>query len=233
MEKPYKEIEKITDSGTIIKQKFCGEKLIYETLFYKDGRKVEKDYLNRKEKTYYANGNLRNEMYYLSSVLLDEVECYFKSGYPGEPSLRFETSYYENGKLSKQIEPLENGDKSYKYYYNTGILKREGIDRKINDTLEGKEYFKNGKLKEEFCFYAKSWNKDKIEYYKSGKVKAKIVVKGKYLLKKEKYYRTGELKYIQTYDYIDEYDVLKHKKTALKHEIYYKKDGSVANEIHY
>lgn len=141
--------------------------------------------------------------------------------------------HYENGKLSKQIEPLENGDESYKYYYNTGILKREGIDRKINDTLEGKEYFKSGELKEEFCFYVKSWDIDKIEYYKSGKVKAKIIEKGKYLLKKEKYYRTGELEYIQTYDFIDEYDVFKHRKTALKHEVYYKKDGSIANEIHH
>lgn len=233
MEKSYKEIEKTNDCGTIIKQKLCGEKLIYETLFYKDGRKVEKDYLNRKEKTYYANGNLKAEMYYLPSVPLDEIEYYFKSGYPGNPSLRFGTFYYENGKLFKQTKFLENGDKSYKDYYNTGILKREGIDRKINDTLEVKEYFKSGELKEEFCFYAESWDKDKIEYYKSGKVKTKIIEKGKYLLKKEKYYRTGELEYIQTYDFIDEYDVFKHRKTALKHEVYYKKDGSIANEIHH
>ncbi|MEG0516916.1 MAG: hypothetical protein RR523_14845 [Cetobacterium sp.] len=232
MEKSYKEIEKTNDRGTIIKQKLCGEKLIYETLFYKDGRKVEKDYLNRKEKTYYANGNLKSELYFLPSVSLEKVESMLKNDFLiGEPF--FGDFYYENGKLSKQIEPLENGDESYKYYYNTGILKREGIDRKINDTLEGKEYFKSGELKEEFCFYVKSWDIDKIEYYKSGKVKAKIIEKGKYLLKKEKYYRTGELEYIQTYDYIDEYDVFKHRKTALKHEVYYKKDGSIANEIHH
>lgn len=232
MEKSYKEIEKTNNHGTIIKQKLCGEKLIYETLFYKDGRKVEKDYLNRKEKTYYVNGNLKSELYFLPSVSLEKVESMLKNDFLiGEPF--FGDFYYENGKLFKQIEPLENGDESYKYYYNTGILKREGIDRKINDTLEGKEYFKSGELKEEFCFYVKSWDIDKIEYYKSGKVKAKIIEKGKYLLKKEKYYRTGELEYIQTYDFIDEYDVFKHRKTALKHEVYYKKDRSIANEIHH
>lgn len=86
MEKSYKEIEKTNDRGTIIKQKLCGEKLIYETLFYKDGRKVEKDYLNRKEKTYYANGNLKSELYFLPSVSLEKVESMLKNDFLiGEP----------------------------------------------------------------------------------------------------------------------------------------------------
>ena len=161
------------------------------------------------KKTYWGNGNLKWEGFYVGNALNGAVKSYYESGSLKEIyQYRYGTveglanGYYESGSLEWSINFVNNlREGESKTFYETGELHKYYIYQK--DNIEGlaKGYYKSGVLEWTSNFSSNKKNGETKEYYENGKIqivyyylndRVEGLVKG--------YYKSGALEWVVTFE---------------------------------
>lgn len=133
---------------------------------YKEDQKVEEgNYLDNKKigiwKSYFANGNVKNELTYNNNRPAGYARMYHENGKVAEEGL-WENNrwvggykyYFENGNLSYEWNYNKEGKREgvQKYYHENGKVMIEGDWKEGKEAGVLKEYYEDGSLKAEKNF---------------------------------------------------------------------------------